>query len=312
VFNFEGQTYKTSVDLRHLFRVKTQVKTGGLCHLFSATSIYEAACFELTGNHVDFSEAYLAYRFYRRQFGNLEFYDHQKPVRYSTSLTNLDGGRPEFSIDLLEKQETCQESSYAFNQGFIDNIRNFIQTENQWYEGLKRKLNKRYPDPVQREKMLKTCATERGKIANNEICNLLDNHFQENATSVNLSQTNAGLKISSPDSKIRSCFQDKQETHKGQYFTHGLALKLLNNGHPFTCFGNIQLPKDFGKYKKFQAHAGKWVSHITTVIGYRKNPDFENGIEYLVRDSNLDEPFWGFDINNCGVGIDYITPKKRI
>ncbi len=88
---------------------------------------------------------------------------------------------------------------------------------------------------------------------------------------------------------LRECLSKGLKIEKSE-FSVSKAVDLLSRGIPFICQSRI----NYG--------AGVRSAHSFNVIGYRYNPKFRHNLDFQIRDSNLDQAKWGWNVS-CQVMV---------
>lgn len=116
---------KISVDLSYYFKTdKPPIQIGGSCHVYSAVSLVEAACYKAIQKHIDISETY---QFYMHLRAKLETCTTLDGIAKRTGcITPVDGGDPGWTIERILNNSVCASSEFQGGEGLFDGLQNVL------------------------------------------------------------------------------------------------------------------------------------------------------------------------------------------
>lgn len=292
-----------TIDLSNQFNKYSQIQSGGTCHIFSATANFEAACFRATGKHINISEAHAAYLHFRKELGKTKSYPLEEVGIDSSNITATgDGGYAFNTLNRLNRGICTTEENFPFDAVFV----NYLQAPQKEEQA---KLNKAIKFVAEQDKTSEPTGKlenlfrhlykyptkgealeKRQTVAENfyktrfpkKMQKSMDNFYhQKEPTATETLATGEIKPIHLPEA-LNECVTKHKFDIKKHLYTPETIMSLLDKGFPVICEG----------YYRW-ADGGQGL-HSSNIIGYRSNPKFKGGIEFLIRDSNALFPEWGW------------------
>lgn len=280
---YQGKHYPDRTHLYYQFTWLTPIQSGGSCHVFSTSGLFEAACFRETGKHVNISEAALFYAWLRPAIlaGKLSYLKSGGGL-----ITPWDAGDPATDFKNLNGGMVASEREAPFAD-FVAKLRQALVAEGQRRKSISEKLaHNQLSVDTANELLTRTIQAAPARVVAE-----MDGDLRARIPSGRVAADGTWMPHTA-DRGIQACV-NRFTMHSRPYSTSE-ALATLAAQQPFLCSAYV----DFGSRRLTEAFipGGR---HATLVIGYRKNPRFRDGIEYLVRDSNSFLPEWGWNVEQC-------------
>ena len=126
-FSYAGKTFRDSVDLSNL-HPETKIQHGGSCHVHSAASLFEAACYKETGQRIKLSEAYLFYRHLRQTVARRGI-NPTRRIAPGDGYTEHDGGFEEHTLERILASHSVLVEEDANDEAFFQFLEAWVKKE---------------------------------------------------------------------------------------------------------------------------------------------------------------------------------------
>jgi hypothetical protein len=288
------------VDLRWLFRSElSQCQVGGTCHAFASVAAFEAACYSATRKRVDLSEVPIWTRNLKENLLN----------RNQLTIFPLEGGRI-WGMDsgyvdrdlrwLVDEKLVCSERECPVDEKTVvgpmrEIVKRLGMLEIAELNDAYRRWKANEISEAESSKRQKETREKYGKAAVEELERLMTTRWLPG------SQVTPNWKLETRDPDIQGCFENYRYEVRREGTSVARIKELLDHQIPVVCSLKLRTSPE-----------SKEFAHSMVIIGYRPNPQYPNGVQYLVRDSNGSSPSWDWKIPGCGLGISYIIPRPKL
>lgn len=253
-------------DLSNQFSAEVPIQHGGMCHVYAAADLFEAACKRYLGKSVCISRPYLIYRHLRAQFKARGSYDLdvKKLAAHHFFMPECDGGICDNSLNRAFNGSVCTAQEFKAEEELLDYLSKAAdQAKAERDASAKHAGDLAYANgsylsrTSEKNKAIEKVKSECNGRFPGRVCENLERIVKAGLGDLTTDPGgNNGVCARTSDKDLQACLA--LDLHGERIpFTRTDALRFLSEGIPFLCAGNYSFKDKYGT-----------VGHVGVVTGY--------------------------------------------